>query len=347
MIGSVSNNNGRRKLFQTSHLFHLLFWVMYAVFMILEMQGYTIKRGFVFVLQPLLIYFALMALLVYGNTLLLIPLLLEKKKVLLYLTGIVLFIILYTYFRSLNQQYWDAIIWPDDVMTIQSYFQWNFIYAVWFLLISSMLFFTQKWSEQQKKVRSIEINQLKTELKYLRSQVNPHFLFNGLNTIYGNIDIRDQKARDILLQFSDLLRYSLYEAETDFVDLEKEALHLENYVGLQKARSNTNLNVELEINIENKSIQIAPLILIPFIENAFKFSAGDEDRPSNINIKLHQTGNRVHLQCSNSIEGHESGKGGIGLSNVKRRLELLYNEKHSLNISLRDGIYLVDLTIFV
>jgi len=277
----------------------------------------------------------------------LIPLLLEKRKVLLYISGIILSIILYTYFRSLNQQYWDAIIWPDDIMTIPSYFKWNFLYAVWFLIISSMMFFAQKWWEQQQKVKSIEINQLQTELKYLRSQVNPHFLFNGLNTIYGNIDIRDQKARDILLQFSDLLRYSLYEADTDFIDLEKEARHLENYVGLQRERSSSNLRIELDIRIENKSIQIAPLIFMPFVENAFKFISRDDNRPDYIKIVLEQTGNQVYFHCSNSYENHEASTGGIGLINVKRRLELLYKDRHKLNIRRQEGNYYVDLTLIV
>jgi two-component system, LytTR family, sensor kinase len=334
-----------RILFQRRYLFHLLFWVMYAVFTILEMQGYSMKRGFTFSLQPLLIYFTLMALLVYGNTLLLIPLLLEKKKVLIYISGIIFFVILYTYFRSLNQQYWDAIIWPEDIMSIQSYYKWNFLYAIWFLIISSMLFFTQKWSEQQQKVKNIEISQLKTELKYLRSQLNPHFLFNGLNTIYGNIDIRDEKARDILVQFSDLLRYSLYEADVDWVILEKEAVYLQNYVALQKARSNTNLLIELDIGIEDPTIKVAPLIFIVFVENAFKFSSREDNIANYIKIALRQSGSRIVFDCSNSYEDPGQVVGGIGLNNVTRRLELLYKDRHELTIKKEQGVYSVQLII--
>jgi two-component system, LytTR family, sensor kinase len=336
-----------RLLFQRRYLFHLLFWVMYAVFMILEMQGYSIKRGFTFSLQPLLIYFALMALLVYGNTMLLIPLLLEKKKVVIYVSGVISFVILYTYLRSLNQQYWDAIIWPEDIMSIQSYYKWNFVYAIWFLFISSMLFFTQKWSEQQQKVKNIEISQLKTELKYLRSQLNPHFLFNGLNTIYGNIDIRDEKARDILVQFSDLLRYSLYEADVDWVTLQKEAIYLQNYVALQKARSNSNLLIELDVSIEDKMTKVAPLIFIVFVENAFKFSTRDDNIANYIKITLSQKGNRIEFDCSNSYENTGQSAGGIGLNNVTRRLELLYKDRHTLTIKREQAVYSVHLTLNV
>ena len=313
--------------------------------MIMETQGYTMKRGFLFTLMPLTLYFMLMAVLVYGNTMVLIPLLLKKKKTAIYISGIIAFVVLYTYLRSLNQQYWDALVWPKDVMTIQSYFHWNFLYAVWFLIISSMLFFTREWSEQQRKVKNIEISQLKTELKYLRSQLNPHFLFNGLNTIYGNIDIRDQKARDILLQFSDLLRYSLYEADVDWVTLEKETVYLRNYVALQKARSNENVQIELNINVENPSLKIAPLIFIAFMENAFKFSTRDDNRINYIKISLQQTDNRIIFECSNSYEDDSLIAGGIGLNNVRRRLELLYKDRYILNIREEESTYYVQLIL--
>ncbi|MET0393329.1 MAG: histidine kinase [Chitinophagaceae bacterium] len=208
-------------LFRRRYLFHLLFWCMYAVFMILEMQGYAKNKGLLFCATPLLIYFVLMAILVYGNTLVLIPSLLQKKRTALYLAAIFVLMLFYTYARSLNQQYWDAIVWPEDRMSVHDYTKWNSLYAIWFTIISSMLFFTQKWYDQRQQVKNIQISQLQTELKYLRSQVNPHFLFNGLNTVYGHIDSSNQTARNILLQFADLLRYNLYEADVDLGDAGK------------------------------------------------------------------------------------------------------------------------------
>ncbi len=149
-------------LFKKQSLFHVLFWIMYAVFMILETQGYARKNGFLFTVPPLLIYFGLMAILVYTNILLLIPFLIEKKKPAAYVIGIMVLIIFYTYFRSVNQQYWDSIVWPDDKMTLSSYYHWAFLYAIWFLIISSMLFCPQKWWVQQQKIKNTEINQLQT-----------------------------------------------------------------------------------------------------------------------------------------------------------------------------------------
>jgi two-component system LytT family sensor kinase len=325
----------------------MLFWLMYAVFMILETQGYSRLKGWVFNLTPLLIYFALMAFLVYGNTLVLIPQLLQKGKVILYGSGIILLMIGYTLLRTLNQHYWDSVVWPKDIMTFESYLLGNSLYAIWFTLIATMMFFTQKWYEQRQQVKNIQINQLETELKYLRAQVNPHFLFNGLNTIYGYIDRNNQQARDILVQFSDLLRYSLYDADVDWVDLGKEAVYLQNYVALQRARSNSNLQIELEISVKDKTIKIAPLLFMAFVENAFKFSTRDDNRNNSIKISLQQNENRIIFECSNSYEDEEPVSGGIGLNNVKRRLELLYKDRYSLSIRKERGIYNVQLSLFL
>lgn len=320
---------------------------MYAVFMIFETQGYAMYKGWAFTIAPLLIYFALMAILIYGNTLVLIPLLLNKKKTALYITGIVFLMIFYTYMRSLNQQYWDAIVWPKDIMTVQSYYKGNVLYAIWFSIISSMLFFTQTWYDQRQQVKNIQINQLQTELKYLRLQVNPHFLFNGLNTIYGNIDPQNKEARDILVQFSDLLRYNLYDADTDFVDLEKETDYLENYVALQRARTEKNLFVDLTIDAEDPSVKVAPLLFIPFVENAFKFVSRRDNSENKIKIHLLQKEKRIFFECENTYELPDENKGGIGLNNVKRRLELLYKDHHTLNITKDESLFTVQLTIDV
>src|SRR5687768_6687524 len=336
-----------RPIFKRKYLFHLLVWIMLAAFMITEMNYYLKQKGWLFVLGPMSTSLSLMAILVYTNTLLLIPHLLQKKRIVIYILGTLSIVVLYSYSRSAAQRYWDGVVWPEDRMKVTDYIHFNFIYSWWLVLVSSMLYFTQKWTEQRQQVKNIQINQLETELKYLRSQVNPHFLFNGLNTIYGNIDIRDQKARDILLQFADLLRYNLYEADVDLVDLEKESIYLQNYVALQRARSNENLQIELDVLIENKDLKIAPLLFIPFIENAFKFSTRDDNRPNRIQIRLRQNGNNIEFTCSNTYESMEQNGGGIGLSNVKRRLELLYKDRYELNIQKEQSVYTVNLKLMV
>jgi len=333
------------KFFQGRYIFHLLFWAMYAVFTILETQSYIVKKGIVFELTPLTIFFSLMGLLMLGNNRLLIPALLEKGKTALYVAGIVLFIICYTYFRSLNQQYWDGIVWPKERMTIQSYFLWNFLYAIWFIIISSLLYFTQKWTDHRQQAKNIKVAALQTELKYLRSQLNPHFLFNGLNTIYGNIDMSNQVARNILLQFSDLLRYNLYEADTDSIELGKEAEHLQNYVDLQRARSDSNLKIDLEIQVADKDLKVAPLLFMAFVENAFKYSPRDNKQANLITIRLQQTRRQLLFECRNACKMNAGYREGIGLNNASRRLELLYKDRYTLSIKKEDGFFEVKLTI--
>lgn len=336
-----------RLIFKRKYLFHLLVWIMLAVFMISEMQYYIKQKGWVFLLGPLMTTLSLMAILVYTNTLLLIPKFLQKKKIVIYVFCIIVVVGLYMYARSAAQKYWDAVVWPEEPMQLNGYMHWNFVFGWWLVLVSSMLYYTQKWTEQRQQVKNIQINQLQTELKYLRSQVNPHFLFNGLNTIYGNIDIKDQRARDILLQFADLLRYNLYEADVDLVELEKETIYLQNYVALQRARSNENLQIDLDVQIQNKEIKIAPLLFIPFIENAFKFSTRDDNRTNHIEISLKQSDNRIVFTCSNNYEDSTQDTGGIGLSNVKRRLELLYKDRYTLEIQKDVTNYSVNLTLVV
>lgn len=336
-----------RSIFKPKYVFHLLFWLMYAVLMILEMKEYAKLRGWLFCILPLSQFFALMAVIVYVNVMVLIPLLLEKKKVFLYITGILLLMVLYTMGRTTIQWYWDNLVWPQEPMEFSIYYFWNAIYAVWFAIISSMLFFTHKWYDQRQQVKNIQITQLETELKYLRAQVNPHFLFNGLNTIYGSIHRSNQQARDILVQFSDLLRYNLYEADVDWVDLGKEALYLQNYVALQRARSNSNLQIELTIEIADNNIQIAPLIFIAFVENAFKFSSQDDNRINTIRIRLWQQGKRILFECENSYEKEELPAGGIGVTNTRRRLELLYKDRYTLTVNKDTYTYFVQLMINV
>ena len=336
-----------RALFKRKYLFHLFFWITYTIYFLMDLNSYIRNKGWLFALAPVLINMFIIALLAYGNILFLIPKLLQKKRIILYILGVLLFLVIYTFGRSANQQYWDSLVWPEDPMSITDYFHWNVLNAVWLLMMSSLLYYSLQWSDEQQKVKNIQIDQLQTELKYLRNQINPHFLFNGLNTIYGNIDMKDQKARDILVQFSDLLRYNLYEADVDWVDIEKEATYLQNYVSLQKARSDSNLRIELDIEITDKNTRIAPLLFIPFVENAFKFSTRDDNTNNYINISLHQKNNIVTFQCDNSYEDNGAANGGIGYINVKRRLELLYQGRYTLNILKDEKNYSVHLTLIV
>lgn len=319
-------------------------WLMYALFMLIDMQPYIRKRGWLFFMPPFSISLLLMAILVYGNTLFLIPKMLERKKYLGYTLGVLFLIGFDTLLRSKSQQYFDGIVWPTDLMTIDSYFKWNLFYAIWFIIISTLLFYAQRWAEQREHIRNIQISQLQTELKYLRAQINPHFLFNGLNTIYGTIDGKNSQARNMVVQFSDLLRYNLYEADSDHVLLHQEVSYLQNYVALQRARSDASLSIALQIDVANANRKIAPLLFVAFVENAFKYTTRDDRQANNVVISLKETNGRLVFTCTNSYDDNP-GETGIGLVNVRRRLELLYPGRHTLDLRQEAGIYSVTLTL--
>jgi two-component system LytT family sensor kinase len=335
------------RVFAGRYVFHLIVWMVYGLYLLLSVEDYIRRGGWLFTLAPLAISFVLLAALIYANVYVLVPKMLDAGRIGLYLLCVLLLIGLNTYLKSLTQEYYDALVWPKEPMEISSYFKWNFINSLWSILVSTLLLYSLRWSDQKGRLKNIEVEQLQTELKYLRSQINPHFLFNGLNTIYGNIDIRDQRARDVLLQFASLLRYSLYEADTDLVSLKEEAAYIENYVALQKARGNINLQTRIEIEVEDGEVKIAPLLFLPFLENAFKFSAGDNDTESSIAIRLDQKNGRVFFRCVNTVNQESVSGGGIGLTNVQRRLALLYGSRYSLEVRRIEQSYRVQLEIII
>jgi two-component system LytT family sensor kinase len=148
-----------------------------------------------------------------------------------------------------------------------------------------------------------------------------------------------------MVQFSDLLRYNLYEADVETIALEKEIKYLENYVALQKARSNDNVEVSLIVGYKNRNVQIAPLIFMAFVENAFKYASRGDRMSNRIVIHLKEENGQIHFTCENSFEESETSSGGIGLNNAARRLELLYKDRYKLDIKKEQNIYSVDLTL--
>jgi two-component system LytT family sensor kinase len=317
----------------------LLFSLAYIGFLILEEPYFSIHGNWLSYLPTFCVHFSLMVLIVVVNTGLLIPKLFVKKRITLYIISLAVLIAVFTLIRAWYHKYIFGIIYHNKFNGIGTDFGDSFVYADWFVIVSSMLYITQKWFDHQQQAKSIQITQLQNELKYLRSQVNPHFLFNGLNTIYAYIDSSNEKARKITVQFSDLLRYNLYEADVDYISLDKEVKHLLDYVELQKVRSNDNMQIEINATYEDGSAKIAPLIFMPFIENAFKYVSRGDNRLNFVRILLTQEGKEILFKCENSFDVIKSTTGGIGLSNTVRRLELLYKDKFLLDFKKEENIY--------
>jgi len=200
----------------------------------------------------------------------------------------------------------------------------------------------------RKYIDTIEKEKTKNELDFLKAQFNPHFLFNSINSIYGHIDKTNPTARNMLLTFSEMLRYQLYECNVDAISIDKEVHYIRNYVALQQIRKEEDLVVRLAISKEIKGFSIAPLLFIAFIENAFKYvSTGADENKVEIMLDKKEE-NVLSFRVFNTKErntGNAIRDRGIGIVNVRRRLELLYPERHDLQIKDSDRTYEVNLEI--
>ena len=185
------------------------------------------------------------------------------------------------------------------------------------------------------------------ELSALKEQINPHFLFNNLNTIYALAVKGDQRTKDVILQLSDFLRYVLYDTSSEWIELVKEVEIITTYVNLQNERINQdNTKVALIVNGNFEGVKIAPLLLLPIAENCFKHGVGKS--PGSITIEIKYANGKFEFTTQNIIFPREnpiSSEGGIGLKNLKKRLELIYPENYQLTIYEKDNIYLIDLKI--
>ncbi|MDB5147700.1 MAG: sensor histidine kinase, partial [Mucilaginibacter sp.] len=196
---------------------------------------------------------------------------------------------------------------------------------------------TKNWLQTQHRQQLLEKEKLETELKFLKYQFNPHFLFNSINSIFFLIHKNPGMASASLAKFSELLRYQLYECNDQQIPLGKELTYLENFIELEKLRQNNNVHVTFEADAPLADhLGIAPFLLMTFVENAFKHVSKDAEYPNWIGIKLGMKDNQLDFYVANSTSNEPGAEvvnyGGIGLKNVKRRLDLIYPELHRLEI---------------
>ncbi|MDO6853084.1 histidine kinase [Cellulophaga lytica] len=215
-------------------------------------------------------------------------------------------------------------------------------------ILATVIEFIVYTKKKEEEIIISKNENLETELKLLKSQINPHFLFNALNNIYALSAIDTAKTQESISYLSTMLRYVLYECERPFVLLSKEIEYIENYIKLFTLKSSKKYPINTTFNVKDSSIQIAPMLLIPFVENAIKHSNIEQFNATFITIKLTADNGNINFKVENSIATKDILKddvGGIGLDNVKKRLEILYPNKHTLAISKTDGIFKVELNL--
>ena len=217
-------------------------------------------------------------------------------------------------------------------------------------LIATAIYLFKRWYLDELKNKKLAQEKMTAELNFLKAQIHPHFLFNTLNNLYALTLIKSEKTPDIVLKLSELLDYMIYKSNDEFVSLAKELEIVEGYIELEKMRYNERLKLSYKVEGEADKYQIAPLILLPFIENCFKHGASKDRIKPVINIELNAQPDLLYLKTVNSIPEKkykdESENKGLGLSNVKRRLELIYPGAYDLKIFPDNKEFKVELIIY-
>ena len=258
---------------------------------------------------------------------------------------------------SIAVKYGIALIYESDVMYYgenhdkrytDSQYLWSAgLVSLFFILLSFCLRLTNNYFLQEREKRMLENEKLTAELSFLKSQINPHFLFNSLNNIYSLTYHKSDKAPEAILKLSRIMRYMLQESDDDKVQLKDEIAYMENYISLQQLRFKETLAIDYKINIESLELRIMPLLLISFLENAFKHGVvTNKEYP--IRILIEVVNNRLHFKVSNfKNKSNKDQTSGIGLENLKRRLELGYPDRYTLMVDDKELFYSSELFIYL
>ena len=214
----------------------------------------------------------------------------------------------------------------------------------YFLLL---IFLIIRWIFQQiKSIIGLKSEQSKTELMHLKSQVNPHFFFNMLNNLYGLVGKDAKKAQELILKLSDMMRYSIYEGQKETVSLSEEVAYLQNYIALHKMRYHKTIDVDFQHDLDENDHQIMPLLFIILLENAFKHGVENLRENAFVHINLTAKNGEISFDIKNNFDASQiQEETGIGLENLKRRLELVYPKKHRLTNTTTKDVYQAHLTI--
>lgn len=233
---------------------------------------------------------------------------------------------------------WEYLFFPE-VLRRSGFF------ALLMLFMSGFIKIALEWFKSEKQREELKVEKLNAELKFLKSQINPHFLFNCLNTIYSLAHKQSSQTEHAILKLSTIMRYMIYESNEAKVLLSQELKYLHDYIEIQRLRLPKDINIQYQLNGDADGLQIEPMLLVPFVENAFKHGISYTEE-SFIDIDVTTTNDMIRLIVKNShFKERVAERGGIGLDNVLKRLALLYENRHEINISETENQFIVDLKI--
>lgn len=337
--------------------YHLIFWAIYFLFNTLRWGSYF--NDYVYSLKTNIIGFPIHMTLCYLNIYVFMPFFIFRKKYFTYvivtLSAIFLMVVIkfyLTYFLISPE------VWPEgpkiiDRITLNYTIDMMFgeLYVMTFVTAIKI---TMDLLKEHKRLNDLEKLQLETELQFLRTQVSPHFFLNTLNNIYALTLEKSSKAPKVIIKLSELMKYMLYETKVKRLSLEKEILSIQNYLDLERIRSGEKLEIEMEISGEIANKTIAPMIILSFVENAFKHGVNKSIKPVTVKINFNIEGDFLYFSITNpkpavtEFNRTKKTSGGIGLENVKKRLALGYkSNEYKLTIKDQKDIFVVELKIKV
>ena len=336
--------------FKKEWIGHVAFWVGYLLVKLFIVEYFREDFFTVFLVE--LISLPLKMILVYVLVFFLIPTYLLKKsyfKFTLWLIGLFLFA---AFARRVTDVY---LAYPISMLYFDEAVFWDFgtafrnlvfVYPV--VGLGTAIYLMSHWINDYQMRTQLQKEKLEAELKYLKAQVHPHFLFNTINNIYSLSLDQSPKTSKALLDLSDLLSYMLYDCNVERISLDKEIELIENYSSLERLRYNDRLDVQFVTKGNLSEVKIAPLILLPFVDNCFKHGAGDSMAECYVHFYLAVENEKLELVLKNSIDESNKvseGKSGIGLTNARKRLEGEYPNAHELLIQARNDEFEVRLNI--
>ena len=308
-------------------LWHILFWIFIYMDQFLSIFGLT--PGYE---EPILVVigFLIDVVVVYFNLYVLVPTFLLKEKVIMYVLLTILsmiFIFIYNYYAypfEVIEDYpeYEEDFWLTDTIV-------NVLTNAYMLAMAVAIKLFKYIYTKDKRIQEITQEKLRTELGFLKNQVNPHFLFNTMNSFYIQAKKKDDALPDAIMSLSDLLRYQIYETEKEYVSIENEVEYIKNYLDLENNRRD-NLDINITTKGITKQVKIAPLLLLPLVENAVKYSQRTDGKRAIINLNV-EVDDRIYFTLINTkgrVDQIKSPDSGIGLNNLSKRLELIYPDDY-------------------
>ena len=279
-----------------------------------------------------------------------------KKKITPFLFIYIILILFFAFIQRLIDNYiiirFYLTDWETKPLFDASVYLYNVTKLQFVVTIPLAIKLFYHLAEEKNRIQSILSEKLQAELFALRNQFHPHFLFNVLNSLYSKILSKSDDSADIVLKISDLLRFSIYDVNTKSITLEKEIAYLKNYISLQQLRFDNRLDLSFSTNGIMENYVIEPFLILPFIENSFKYCLDDTNSQAWITISISVADDWLFFKIENSLPTNfkanvieKNPNSGIGIANVKRRLELLYPNQHALTIKNEADRFFVSLKI--